>query len=79
MNGLHGISLKDEASKAEEGSCVVCACGGAECLKPHRQSSIIYPGVNSYDRGSLSLSSVQTLGLVSVSRDEMCIRLHLAD
>lgn len=78
MNGLHAIGLKREDSKAVGVSCPMCGWG-ADCLELHRQSSIIHTGVNSCDRGFLSLSSMQTLGLVSVSRDKMCIQLRCAE
>lgn len=82
MNGLHAIGLKEEDSKAVGGSWSGELCNvwvGAECPELHRQTSIIHTGVNSCDRGFMSLSSMRTLGLVSVSLDKMCIRLRCAE
>lgn len=78
MNGLHAISLKDSAAEgAVEVESRVWVCGWGyfvKCPELRRQSSVTHTGVNSYDRGFLSLSSTKTLGLVSISHDGM--RIH---
>lgn len=78
MNGLHAISLKEENSKAGGGEWCNGWVGGVFYKVPsnHGQRSIIHTADNSCDRGFLSLSSVKTLGRVSISHDGIRIRLH---
>lgn len=54
------------------GGVVVCGRVVVALQSPlsHRQHSIIYTGVNSCDRGFLSLSSAKTHSLVSISHDK---------